>query len=372
MSQSMVRTKNKHIFRKVLGSLLIGVMLIGTSAPAPARAGVWGESIASGLLKQVLETIWEQIQAILFGIAKKVAVGIARDQANRLTAGGMDKKPAFITDYKQFLFDVAIDEGLLYMDDLLSDTLGGKGSVLNYVAGGGSIEALGKQFLSVLNQEVKSGFQADNCKYTLDQYTSNPLSSIKRGDWRVLNAATFPCNNPLGLTNKTKNNVQRKSNAAAQQKQVEAIVGKGFLSVKDKNGKVTSPATVIEGITTDVQNASLKLITGSTKWGELLSSAAGAFVNQALSNMYQKGFEDVSKKLSRELGKVDAKLGAARADLHRQLGPGAVFLRNAEQHIGGNGNPGTGKYTGVQTSVVYFNSGQLPDCSNASATGGAC
>lgn len=372
MCQGMVHNTNKHFFRKILVSFLIGAMLIGTSAPAPARAGVWGESIASGLLKQVLEVIWEQIQAILFGIAKKVAVGIARDQANRLTSGGMDKKPAFITDYKQFIFDVAIDEGLLYMDDLLSDTLGGKGSLLNYVAGGGSIEALGKQYMNVLNSEVKSTFAADNCKYTLDQYTPNPLSSIKKGDWRVLNAATFPCNNPLGLSNKTKNNVQRKANAVSQQKQVEAIVGNGFKCVEDKNKRCVGPATIIQDITAAANKLPFDLITGSQKWGELLSSAAGAFVNQALSNMYQKGFEDVSKKLNRELGKVDAKLGAARADLHRQLGPGAVFLRNAEQHLSGNGNPGTGKYTGVQTSVVYFNSGQLPDCSNASTTGGAC
>ncbi|MFA9262408.1 MAG: hypothetical protein ACEQSB_03575 [Undibacterium sp.] len=364
--------KNTHRYRQFIATLLIGMMVITISAPTPARAGVWGESIASSLLKQVLETIWEQIQAVLFGIAKRVAVGIARDAANRLTAGGMDHKPAFITDYKQFLFDAAIDEGLLYMDDLLTQTMGGKGSVLNYVAGGGSIQALGKQYMSLLNGEVKAGFAADNCKYTLDQYTPNPLSSIKKGDWRVLNAATFPCNNPLGLTNRTKNNVQRRANAKSQQQQIEAIVGKGFTGVKDKNGKTISPGSIIADITADVQTASMKLITGSTKWGELLSSAAGAFVNQALSNMYQKGFEDVSKKINRELGKVDAKLGAARADLHRQLGPGAVFLRNAEQQIGGTGNPGTGKYTGVQTSVVYFNAGQTPDCSNASATGGGC
>ncbi len=346
--------KNKS--RKFIAAFLISVVLVTTSAPLPVRAGVWGESIAGEFLGFALKTIWEQIKAILFGIAKRVAVGIARDQANRLTSGGMDKKPAFITDYRQYIFSAAIDEGLLYMDDLLTQTMGGKGSVLNYVASGGSIQSLGKQYMSLLNSEVKSAFVADNCKYNLDQYTSNPLSSIAKGDFRVLNATvTFPCNNPLGMTNRTRVNVQRNVAARQKQNEIEAIVGKGFTGIKDKNGKTISPGSVIADLTSSAQELPFQLITGSKEWGELLSSAAGAFVNQALSNLYQKGFEDVSKKINRELGKVDSKLNAARADLHKELGPGAVFLRNAEQHIGGKGSTGTGKYTGVQQSIVNFN-----------------
>lgn len=345
--------KNKS--RKFIAAFLISVVLVTTSAPLPARAGVWGESIAGEFLGFALKTIWEQIKAILFGIAKRVAVGIARDQANRLTSGGMDKKPAFITDYRQFLIGAAIDEGLLYMDDLLSQTMGGKQSYLNYVASGGSIQALGKQYMSLLNSEVKSAFSTDNCKYNLDQYTSNPLASIAKGDLRVLNAqVTFPCNNPLGLTNQTRQNVQRNVNARKKQSEVEALVGKGFKCIEDKNKKCITPASVISDLTSSAQELPFQLITGSKEWGELLSSAAGAFVNQALSNLYQKGFEDVSKKINRELGKVDSKLNAARADLHRELGPGAVFLRNAEQHIGGNGNPGTGKYSTPVNQLVNF------------------
>ena len=366
----LIKKKKTKSIRKFLASILIGTILLTTSAPVTVQAGVWGESIAGTFLGEILDKIWQVIQGILFGIAKKVAVGMARDAANRLTAGGMDKKPAFITDYRQYIFGAAIDEGLLFMDDLLTQSTGGKGSTLNYVAAGGSVQALGKQYLSLLNSEVKSSFANDNCKYNLDQYTPNPLSSIAKGDFRVLNAVvTYPCNNPLGMTNIAKQNVQRQVSARQKESEIKAIAGKGFTGV-EVNGKIVSPGSIIEGITTDAQTMAGKLITYSQGWSELLAAAAGAFVNQALSNMYQKGFEDVSKKINRELGKVDSKLNKARADISKELGPGAVFLRNAEQHIGGRGNAGTGKYTGVQQSLVNFNSS--PSMCGTSATAGGC
>lgn len=349
----------KRKFQRFMAAFLVGAVLLTTSAPLPARAGVWGESLASGFLKQALEIIWEQIQALLFGIAKRVAIGIARDQANRLTAGGMDKKPAFITDYRQFIYGVVLDEALLYMDDLISQYTGGKNMELNYIAGGGSVQAIGQKYLALLNNEVKSNFSKENCKYNLDEYSPNPLHSLMKGNWRVANAmVTYPCNNPMGMTRHTRQNVERRISTRNAQQTAEAIAQKGYNSIKDKNGNIISPGSLINDVTSKIQNSATTMLENTGKWGELLAAAAGAFVNQALSNLYQKGFEDVSKKINRELGKVDSKLKAARADLSRELGPGAVFLRNAEQHLNGQGSAGTGKYTGVQQSVVNFNSHQ--------------
>lgn len=363
----------KRKFQRFMAAFLVGAVLLTTSAPLPAHAGVWGESLASGFLKQALEVIWEQIQALLFGIAKRVAISIARDQANRLTAGGMDKQPAFITDYRQFIYGVVFDEALLYMDDLISQYTGGKNMELNYIAGGGSLQLVGQKYLALLNAEVRTNFSKENCKYNLDQYSPNPIHSLMQGNWRIANAmVTFPCNNPMGMTRHTRQNVERQLATRSQEETAKAIANKGYKCITDKNNKCITPGSLIADVTTNVENSAMDMLKGAGKWGELLSSAAGAFVNQALSNLYQKGFEDVSKKINRELGRVDSKLKAARADLTRELGPGAVFLRNAEQHLNGQGSPGTGRYTGVQQSLVNFNAGAPSDCSNAAASGGGC
>lgn len=92
--------------------------------------------------------------------------------------------------------------------------------------------------------------------------------------------------------------------------------------------------------------------------GKAIAAAAGAFANQAMNNLYQKGFEMVSQNISRELGKVDSEIRGARNDLQQQLGPGSQIhaeckpaARRMEwqrfEH---------GEVPGVQQSVVNFNS----------------
>ena len=357
--------------RKYIASLLIGTILVTTSAPLPAQAGVWGESIASGFLKQALEVIWEQIQAVLLGIAKRVAIGLARDAANRLVAGGASKKAAFITDYKQYIYGIALDEGLIYMNDLLTSATGGKSSALNYVVAGGSLQSLGMNYMNYLNAEVNAAFQKDRCKYNLDQYTPNAMVSLGQGDWRVLNAVVaYDCNNPLGMSLNIKEETQRKINRQQEINKTKAVAGQGFLGV-EVNGKTVSPGSIISDVTSKTQTAVIDMIGTSSKWGELLAAAAGAFANQALNNLYQRGFEMVSQNISRELGKVDQQIRGARQDLQQQLGPGSQFLRNANQQLGGwSGGSTTGRYTGVQQSVVNFNS--VPSTCGTSTTPGAC
>lgn len=345
-------------FRKSIAVFLLCSIFFSTSVPLPVRAGVWGESIASSLLKQALETIWEQIQAMLLGVAKRVAVEMARDAANRLIAGGSSKKAAFITDYKEYIYGAALDEGMIYMNDLLTAVTDGKSSALNYVVAGGSLQQLGMNYMNYLNAEVNAAFAADRCKYNLDQYTSNVMLSLGEGDWRILNAVvSSDCNSPLALSLKIKEETQRRINQQQEISKTKAIAGQGFTGV-EINGKTVSPGSVIADVTAQTQTLALELIPTAGNWGELIAAAAGAFANQAMNNLYQKGFEMVSQNISRELGKVDSEIRGARNDLQQQLGPGSQFMRNANQQLGGwsGSASSTGKYTGVQQSVVNFNS----------------
>ncbi|QQR78487.1 MAG: hypothetical protein IPJ68_05430 [Candidatus Moraniibacteriota bacterium] len=328
--------------------------------PRPAYA--W-DAIPAELLGQAITTLREQLLALLKGIAKRVAIGLARDTANKLVSGGSSKKAAFITDYKEYIYGIALDEGMIYMNDLLTTVTDGKSSALNYVVAGGSLQQLGMSYLNYMNAEVNAAFAADRCKFNLDQYTPNAMVSLGEGDWRVLNAVvSVDCNNPLGMSLMIKEETQKKINQQQEIAKTKAIAGKGFTGV-EINGKTVSPGSIIAGVTETTQTEVLKLVGNSTEWGELIAAAAGAFANQALNNMYQKGFEMVSQNISRELGKVDSKINEARTDLQRQLGPGSQFMRNSNQQLGGwSGSASSaGKYTGVQQSLVNFNSTPDPD-----------
>lgn len=348
---SVINKKTK----KYLVSLFIGAMVCTIAMPIPVRAGVWGETFLSAAFKEILEIIYKQIQSLLLGIGKRLAIGLARDAANRLVAGAGGKKTAFITDYKAYILGVALDEGLLYMNDLLTNVTGGRASAINYVVAGGSLERLGMNYLNILNAEVNAAFVKSRCQYTLNQYSKNVPLELGSGDWRLLNATiSNDCNNPLGLSLMIKEETERTISSKQDLAKTRAIAGKGFTGV-EVDGKIVSPGSIIAEVTQTTHDEVLRMIGNSKDWGELLASAASAFVNQALQNMYQRGFEEVSKGLRRTLGQVDSKLKAARNDLQKQLGPGSYFLRNANQQLGGYPGQYSGKYTGVQQSIVNFN-----------------
>jgi hypothetical protein len=355
----LFNSQKQHARKILICSLLLAVF-IGGSVPRPVYA--W-DAVLGAIAHRALDTLVQNIMAMLKGIAKRAAIEMARDVANRLVSGGSSKKAAFITDYKEYIYGIALDEGMVYMNDLLTTVTDGKSSALNYVVAGGSLQQLGMNYMNYLNAEVNAAFAADRCKYNLDQYTSNAMVSLGEGDWRVLNAVvSVDCNNPLGLSLMIKEETEKK---VAQQQEIaktKAIAGSGFTGV-EINGKTVSPGSIIAGITETTQTEVLRLVGNSTEWGELIAAAAGAFANQALNNMYQQGFEMVSKNISRELGKVDTQIRGARADLQRQLGPGSQFMRNSNQQLGGwSGSASSaGKYTGVQQSLVNFNSAPNPD-----------
>ncbi|MFZ1654403.1 MAG: hypothetical protein WAT84_01060 [Candidatus Moraniibacteriota bacterium] len=346
--------------RKAIASLMILSVVFVGAVPRPVYA--WDAAFGA-TIGEIIQTIREQLLAMLKGIAKRAAIEIARDAANKLVGGGSSKKAAFITDYKEYIYGIALDEGMIYMNDLLTTVTGGKNSALNYVVAGGSLQQLGMNYVNYLNSEVNAAFAADRCKYNLDQYTPNVMVSLGEGDWRTLNAmVSVDCNNPLGLSLMIKEETQKKITQQQEIAKTKAIAGKGFTGL-EINGKTVSPGSIIAGVTETTQTEVLKLVGNSTEWGELIAAAAGAFANQALNNIYQKGFESVSKNISRELGKVDSQIRDARTGLQQKLGPGSQFMRNSNQQLGGwSGSASSaGKYTGVQQSLVNFNSTPDPD-----------
>lgn len=329
----------KQTWRRRIAVLsLVSILVMAVPAPA-ARAGVWGESIASGFMQTAINAILKFIEDTLKGLAKRLAVELAVRQANKLTGHGHKNSPTFITDYKNYLYAVVLDEAVLATNDFLTQTLGAKYSGLVYTAASGNLQSLGRNYMTYLAAEAQLGLSDSYCKYNLDQYTVDPIRSLQQGDWRTFNALIAnQCNNPAGYAQQTRRFFQADLERRRKANETRALAGGGFLGA-EKNGKITAPGVLIRDVTSEAQTMALKLIPAANGWGEILSAAAGAFVNTMMTNLVQDGFESVSKRVSRELGKVDSKVLEARRDLEQQLGPGAAFLlRNTGQQVGANSN----------------------------------
>lgn len=344
---------------------LVSFLLIAVPAPV-ARAGVWGESFAANFMEIAINQVLKFIEGTLKGIAKRLAIELAVRQANKVTGHAERNRPSFITDYKNYLYDVALDETMTATNDFLTQTLGAKYSGLVYTAASGNLQSLGRNYMNYLAAEAQVGLAASYCKYTLDQYTTDPVRALQLGDWRVFNAIVAnECNNPAGYAQQTRRFFQDDLRRRSEANRVRAIAGGGFLG-PEKNGQITAPGAIIRDVTAKAQNMVFDAIPNANDWGEILAAAAGAFVNTMMTNLVQDGFESVSKRVSRELGKVDAKVLEARRDLEQQLGPGAaVFLRNSNQQIGTSNNANR------QNSEGKVNFDPAPGTPGVCGTGGS-
>lgn len=359
----------RSVWRKRIAGFFLAFFLLITVPVAPAKAGVWGEGFASSFMQTAIEKVLEFIENMLKGIAKSLAVQLAVRQANKLTGDGHKNGPSFITDYKRYIYSIALDEAMVYANDFLTQTLGAKYSGLVYVAASGNLQSLGRNYMQYLAAEAKAGLTENSyCKYNLDQYTNNPLTSLQKGDWRVFNALVAnPCNNPTGYTNQVKRAFQQDLQRRSELAKTRAIAGQGFTGT-ERNGMITAPGALIKDITSKAQTTAMDLIPNATGWGEILSAAAGAFVNTVMSNLIQRGFESVAKKVDRELGKVDKKVLDARRDIEKELGPGAAFFRNNVQQMG---NAATESYKAngkTQQAKVRFQTTPGPVCGDGSPT----
>ncbi len=329
--------------RGMVAFFISGFLLV--SAPKPVYA--W-DAIPAAAFHRAIDSLWQAIQGLLKGIAKRLAVELAVRKANEVTGDGHKNSPTFITDYKQYLQQAVLQETMIVANDFLTETLGAKYSGLVYTVASGNLQSLGRNYVSYLAAEAQAGLYSQTCKYNLDQYTTDPLTSLRNGNWRVFNAVVSnPCNNSAGYSAEVRRFFQEDLKKRAERAKVKAIANQGFVS-SEKNGVITAPGILIKDLTAKVNALPYDLIAPANEWTEILAAAAGAFANTVMSNLVQRGFESVAKKVDRELGNVDKKVTEARQDIEKELGPGAYFLRATLQQSASTGN------TSTQQGTVNF------------------
>lgn len=348
----------KNSIRKRLAIVMMCALLL-VAVPKPVYA--W-DAVFGSIAKQAFEILWNTIENLLKGLAKRMAVELAVRQANKLTGNGNKNSPTFITDYKNYLYAAVLDESMTFANTLITQTLGAKYSALVYTVASGNLQSLGRNYMSYLAAEAQMGLVEGSgiCKYTLDQYSTDPIMDLQKGNWRVFNAMVAnPCNNPSGYVDQTRRlfaaDLQRRQELA----KTKALAGQGFIGA-EKNGIITAPGSIIREITAKAQTQGFELITAANGWGEILSAAGGAFMNQLMTNLIQNGFESVSKKVNRELGKVDKKVLEARRDIEQSLGPGGNYLRNTVQQTGNAATKGFNNQINDARGRINFNS--APNC----------
>ncbi len=190
--------------RSFLRVLFIMVLVLNFSlTTTPARAGVWGESIAATLLNQTLDMIKRQLEGAILGTLKVAAISVLNSQVGQMIGGTTLGDALFISDWEDFLYRQPAEKVRVQMNDFFTLTLRGKSATSNYVGVGDTPGSVAGNYPTYLKQQAESALAPTelNFAYNLDNYTNgNEFALFNEGDYRGLNAYfSNPANTPSDI-----------------------------------------------------------------------------------------------------------------------------------------------------------------------------
>jgi hypothetical protein len=295
-----------------------------------AQAGSWGETWASIQWKQYMEQILYQINGMMNGILKNVAIQIINQQVMIQVGGGSGQGPLFITNWQQFLYNQPQQIAQNYiLNDFFQATTRGRGSFSNYQGALVTKAETPQEALAQTNSDQKAwlsqegvvaglttfgssgntsnfnGYQKEVAKRTIfaktptiDIYdcTSNPSGIFEEGNWRCFNSFfQNPANNPLGYSMLAEEAYFSK--LYQEQKKAE-VIGQsydGYLGKIDQNGNVILPGSTVKDTVSNTKDLGNKVIAGASNPYELMSSAITSAVTQAINEMFTRGIGEVQQ-----------------------------------------------------------------------------
>ena len=186
--------------RKIIASISILLVFL-MAVPQQAKAGAWGEAIAVEVARRVYEEIRKSIDGILMATLRQTALQMLNSQIGQALGGGQYGNPLFVVSWDDELFLGPLKENSVYMNNLLTQTLRGRGSTLNYIPAEVA-STFGGNYYDYLQKQAKAAIGTANAAASAPTttITRDPRTAAAQGDVKnFFKAFDSPYNNPLGL-----------------------------------------------------------------------------------------------------------------------------------------------------------------------------
>ena len=321
---------------RIRSSFMIFLFMVGfVLSAAPARAEYWGANTGAMLMKSMLEKIQRQIEGAMLASLKGAAIQMLDNQVNQLLGGGAGGAPVFITDYRDYIQGVAMDNTQSVMNDFFTNSTRGKYALANYVEVGGiSGVSLDLNIPGIIRNQMSSvtrnGMGGSYPQYDFDQRSSNP--SLRGGlrSFRDLNLmVSNPMNNPIGASMVAEEVRNRTLSENVEIQKVKAL-SSGFIP-KEVNGQVITPAGTFEAMVASTKTLPNLVLASAENPGELVGGLVSSFANRAISNLVQVGIGKAQSKILGNFGGVGNQVARTLGSQLTSNGPGGQFTRSITQ-----------------------------------------
>lgn len=322
-------------YKKIFISSFFILALFMNMASFTPKAHAWWtiSDIFGDIMTNVLENIQDQIKGALLASLKVAAVSALQSQVGQLIGGTSVGNALMITDWYDFMYTRPAEQVTLYMNDFFTMSTRGKYASANYIGSKDTPDTVAGNYpaylVAVAKQSIPPTGEVDIPQFDLDQYSANPQTLFREGDFRGLNAlVSNPMNNPFGFSLSAVSYSATKMNQAIEIAKTEAQ-SSGLIGKKE-NGKTIAPAATIENMLNDAQNIGNNIIAAAEN-PNIVSSIVTAMVNKAVNAMIQKGVGKIQANIQKEIARVDSQAIKALDKVNKELGPGAKFLKETSQ-----------------------------------------
>jgi hypothetical protein len=321
--------KNNSLKVRVAIFVLAGLISFSSSTEK-SEAALWpgvDPGITAGLTK-----IYDLIQGAMLGAAKQTAgVAINQQMDSALSSGGANGGPMFITDWDNYLVDQPKNDANVFINDYISETTAGKGSLANYepvsatnfasknyegvgegsfaygnlmnkAAASGSVSVGGGNFMAQLAQGALA--LTVNQKKPQVTYQGNPSQMFAGGTMKNMSLYLSGINNPWAYNMHMQDKYQEK---IENNKFVAATMGTAYQGVNgagDKNN-ISNPGSLIKDMKASYQGMNVQTIVNARSLSEVITGAVSSATAKAVSI----GIGSVQAKVTQKNASLNLRVG---------------------------------------------------------------
>ncbi len=326
---------NKKTKRTRICILIFACFFVFSFLANNAKAGSWGENLEAAYLEEMLAELYDTIQDMMLGAAKKAATETVVNSWNNLVSQSGLGGPLFIQKWDDELFFKPIEKAGLAMNDFFSSMTSGRDEPYDYVPGpyleGCASGAKCVEGASISREGIVKGDAASNMNNNFYMFMRKTAeNSIKTSDPQV-NAYEY-CQNPMNPVSGNNSNRKKCLSATAgksfeislrsQQKfytemekqqqlaQVQAIAYRGFRAV-ETGGSVITPGSTVSDMLSQAENLGNLVIAGANSPAEIVSAVVVGIAERAIKSGIGQAQQMVQRELNQSINRAASEVRKA-------------------------------------------------------------
>ena len=306
----------KNILRtKIFGILFLALVLVSF----PERKAQAWETFVSNPIQSFLEEALKQLNIVVTGAAKQVAIKMITQNVYMSVSGGSEGGGArFIVNWQGALEDDPRKEAAIFIENMSSRSTQMRGSV-NYKPSEGV--GGGKNYMASLGNIVESLTSQDasfnKCPVT---YEGSPDNMFADGTFKNFSKFMSGNNNPWSYQTCMQNAYEEKLASLKEIAKTKAMAFSGFKGT-EQGGNISYPGSLVFAKVANVEKMGFEAIANASGIGEVITSAVMKMAMDAMNN----GIGNIQSQIQKGATNVSDKSDTQAQNKIDNFGPGALF-----------------------------------------------